>query len=101
MIIKTAKYGRGYETPQGISEDKYYEFMYEFIDLAKVKGLTIRQAQKLFVDCSDAVLDSKLYDNKISNNNSSELYLKSIVDSLNKIIDNGIITKDILFSGNN
>lgn len=33
--------------------------MYEFVDLAKVKGLTVSQAQKLFTDCSDMVLDVK------------------------------------------
>lgn len=60
MITKTTKYGKGYETPVGLTEDKYYELMYEFIDLAKVKGLTVRQAQKLFTDCSDAILDTKL-----------------------------------------
>lgn len=60
MITKTTKYGKGYETPNGLTEDKYYELMYEFIDLAKVKGLTIRQVQKLFIDCSDVILDSKI-----------------------------------------
>lgn len=60
MITKTTKYGKGYEAPSGLTEDKYYELMYEFIDLAKVKGLTVRQAQKLFVDCSDIVLDSTI-----------------------------------------
>ena len=59
MITKITKYGKGYEAPVGLTEDKYYEFMYEFVDLAKTKGLTIRQAQKLFVDCSDAILDTK------------------------------------------
>lgn len=60
MITKTTKYGKGYETPTGLTEDKYYELMYEFIDLAKVKGLTIRQVQKLFIDCADAILSTKL-----------------------------------------
>lgn len=60
MITKTTKYGKGYETPLDLDENKYYEIMYEFIDLAKVKGLTIRQAQKLFTDCADAVLSTKL-----------------------------------------
>ena len=60
MITKTTKYGKGYEAPNWLTEDKYYELMYEFVDLAKVKGLTIRQAQKLFIDCSDIVLDSKI-----------------------------------------
>ena len=57
---KTTKYGKAYEHPYGLTEDKYYELMYEFIDLAKVKGLTVRQAQKLFEDCSDMVLDIKM-----------------------------------------
>ena len=60
MITKTTKYGKGYEPPNGLTEDKYYELMYECVDFAKVKGLTIRQAQKLFIDCSDIVLDSKI-----------------------------------------
>ena len=42
MITKTTKYGKGYEAPNWLTEDKYYELMYEFVDLAKVKGLTIR-----------------------------------------------------------
>lgn len=60
MIIETTKYGKGYETPQGLEESQYYELMYDFVDLAKVKGLTVRQAQKLFTDCADAVLSTKL-----------------------------------------
>lgn len=60
MITEITKYGKGYETPQGLEENQYHELMYEFVDLAKVKGLTVRQAQKLFVDCSDAVLSTKL-----------------------------------------
>ncbi len=60
MITEITKYGKGYETPQGLEEKRYYELMYEFVDLAKVKGLTIRQAQKLFTDCADAILSTKL-----------------------------------------
>ena len=60
MITKTTKYGKGYETPQGLEENPYYELIYEFVDLAKVKGLTVRQAQKLFTDCADVVLSTKL-----------------------------------------
>lgn len=60
MITEITKYGKGYESPQGLEENKYYELMYEFVDLAKVKGLTVRQAQKLFTDCVDAVLSTKL-----------------------------------------
>lgn len=60
MITETTKYGKGYESPQDLEENQYYELMYEFVDLAKVKGLTVRQAQKLFTDCADAVLSTKL-----------------------------------------
>lgn len=60
IITKTTKYGVGYEAPNGLTEDDYYELMYEFIDLAKEKGLTIRQAQKLFADCKDAILSTNL-----------------------------------------
>ena len=85
MITETTKYGKGYETPQGLEENKYYELMYEFVDLAKVKGLTIRQAQKLFTDCADMILDIKPYEEQSDIN-----YLKSISDSLNKIADEGV-----------
>lgn len=60
MTTTISKYGKIYESPQGLEENQYYELMYEFVDLAKLKGLTIRQAQKLFTDCSDAVLSTKL-----------------------------------------
>lgn len=46
MVTKTTKYGKGYETPQGLEEEQYYELLYEFVDLAKAKGLTVRHAQK-------------------------------------------------------
>lgn len=54
------KYGTSYEIPNGIKELNYYELMYQLIDLIKEKGLTTRQAQKLFIDCSDMLLDLKL-----------------------------------------
>lgn len=54
------KAGNCYEIPQNIEDENFYELMYEFIDLAKVKGLTVRQAQYLFHACSDYVLESKL-----------------------------------------
>lgn len=60
MSTTVSIYGKAYEYPDGIDENIYYELMYEFVDLAKVKGLTVRQAQKLFTDCSDAVLSTKL-----------------------------------------
>lgn len=60
MITEITKYGKGYETPIGLQEDNYYEMMYDLMDYIKVKGLTVRQAQKLFTDCADAVLSAKL-----------------------------------------
>lgn len=60
MITEITKYGKGYETPQGLEEKRYYEIMYEFIDFTKVKGLTVRQAQKLFTDCADMVMDTSI-----------------------------------------
>ncbi len=60
MITQLTKYGNSYETPTGIEEEKYYKMLYEFVDLAKDKGLTIKQAQKLFNDCADIILYTKL-----------------------------------------
>lgn len=45
MATIMSKFGKVYEEPQGLDENKYYEIMYEFIDLAKIKGLTVRQAR--------------------------------------------------------
>lgn len=60
MNTQVTKYGNSYEHPEGINEEKYYDMLYEFVDLAKVKGLTVKQAQKLFNDCADIVLYTKL-----------------------------------------
>lgn len=60
MATIMSKFGKVYEEPQGLDEQKYYHIMDELIDFAKIKGLTVRQAQKLFTDCSDAVLSTKL-----------------------------------------
>lgn len=60
MTTIVTKYGIAYNNPLGIDEEKYYELLYEFEDLAKAKGLTVRQAQKLFTDCADMVLESRL-----------------------------------------
>lgn len=57
---KTTVKGIAYCIPNGIEEDIFYNLIYEFIDLAKVKGITIRQAQYLFNACADYVLESKL-----------------------------------------
>lgn len=51
--------GITYKTPKGIDDDKFYSLIKEFSDLAKVKGLTVRQAQTLFYVCAEYVLDKK------------------------------------------
>lgn len=58
--INATKAGNSYEVPKGIDELKFYDLIYEFVDLAKIKGLTIRQAQFLFKACGDYVLENKL-----------------------------------------
>ena len=58
--MNATKSGNSYEIPKGIEELKFYDLIYEFIDLAKVKGLTVRQAQYLFKACGDYVLENKL-----------------------------------------
>ncbi len=60
VSFKPTKAGNCYEVPNGIEYEKFNELIYEFVDLAKVKGLTIRQAQYLFKACSDYVLENKL-----------------------------------------
>lgn len=52
--------GISYDIPNGIDDDVFYNLIYEFVDLAKNKGLTIRQAQYLFDACSDYVLENHL-----------------------------------------
>lgn len=42
--------------------------MYEFVGLVKTKGLTVKQDQKLFIDCADMILDTKIN----SNDNESD-----------------------------
>ena len=85
MATKHAKYGKAYNTPTGLQEDNYYEMMYDLMDYVNKKGLTTRQAQHLFADCFDMVLDVKPTTEPISAD-----YLKSISDSLNKISEKGI-----------
>lgn len=59
METKLAKYGKAYNPPVGLQEDNYYEMMYDLINYVKRKGLTVRQAQNLFTDCFDMILDVK------------------------------------------
>ena len=87
MATKHAKYGKTYNTPTGLQEDNYYEMMYDLMDYINEKGLTTRQAQHLFADCFDMVLDIKpTYEPTETN------YLKSIAESLDKIANKGIDT---------
>lgn len=71
MATKHSKYGKSYDTPLGLQEDNYYEMMYDLMDYANRNGLTTRQAQKLFVDCADMILDCNISleqkANKLSN----------------------------------
>ncbi len=87
MIKNVAKYGKGYNTPIGLQEDNYYGMMYDLMDYVNSKGLTARQAQHLFTDCSDMVLDIESIGEPISTN-----YLKIISDNLTKIAEKGIDT---------
>lgn len=60
VSMNCTKAGNSYEIPRGINDLEFYNLMYEFVDLAKIKGLTIRQAQYLFKACGDYVLENKL-----------------------------------------
>lgn len=86
MSTKTTKYGTSYESPTGLQEDNYYGMMYELIDYIKEKGLTTRQAQKLFIDCSDMVLDITIDEDK--NNTNIAKSLESIAYSLDYLVFN-------------
>lgn len=87
FTLTHTKYGTSYEIPNGLQEENYYEMMYDLINYVKEKGLTPRQAQKLFIDCCDMVLDEKLQ-KEYSDANT----LKSIAESLDKIARKGIDT---------
>ena len=90
---KLTKYGTSYTTPIGLDEGSYYEMMYDLMDYVNKKGLTTRQAQSLFTDCADMILDVKLTDESAETN-----YLKSIAESLNNISTYGIINYPGSFS---
>lgn len=84
------KYNESYKLPQGIDEKSFYALIDEFINIAKDKGLTIRQAQNLFISCSDAILDTNIDDN---NQTQESNYLKNISESLATIaINTGILS---------
>lgn len=86
MATKHAKYGKAYDTPLGLQEDNYYEMMYDLMNYVNKKGLTTRQAQSLFTDCADMILDVSLTDEHTEIN-----YLKSIAESLDDISKRGIM----------
>lgn len=85
MATKHTKYGKVYNTPTGLQEDNYYEMMYDLMNYVNKKGLTVRQAQHLFTNCFNMVLDVKPTDEYAEIN-----YLKSIAESLDKIANKGI-----------
>ena len=60
VSLTATKSGNCYEIPKGIADADFYSLIYEFVDLAKGKVLTVRQAQYLFKACSDYVLESKM-----------------------------------------
>lgn len=57
-IIKTSA-GTRYEVPAGIDPMKYYGLMQEVCSFIKEQGLTIQQAQKLCIDCSEMILEAR------------------------------------------
>lgn len=85
METKHAKYGKVYDTPHGLQEDNYYEMMYDLMDYANKKGLTARQAQSLFNDCADMVLDIKPINNE-SNKISDTDKIVNEIDKLSRTI---------------
>lgn len=81
MATKHTKYGKAYDTPHGLQEDNYYEMMYDLMDYINKKGLTTRQAQSLFTDCFDMVLDVKS-----ANNENDEISdVDKIVNEIDKL----------------
>ena len=84
MTTKNTKYGKAYNTPTGLQENNYYKMMYDLMNYVIEKGLTTRQAQSLFTDCSDMVLDilPNQNDNKSEDNRTDT---DKLIDKLNQI----------------
>ncbi len=57
---KPADTGVTYIIPKNMNEDEFIAIVKTMVDLAKIKGLTVRQAQILFSVCAEYVLDCKL-----------------------------------------
>lgn len=75
------KYNESYKPPQGIDDNLFYALIDEFINLAKDKGLTVRQAQSLFISCSDAILDININgNNRVQKNDLINDISKSLSD---------------------
>lgn len=85
MATKHAKYGKAYNTPTGLQKDNYYKMMYDLIDYVNKKGLTTRQAQHLFADCFDMVLDTQPINNE-SNKISDTDKIVNEIDKLSRTI---------------
>lgn len=98
MATKHTKYGKAYNTPTGLQEDNYYEMMYDLMDYVNKKGLTTRQAQSLFTDCSDMVLDVAInLKEDISDDNKSDI--DKLLSELNQIRQSLDYLPDRLFVG--
>lgn len=54
---KESNTGISYNYAKGVDEDVFLDYVEEMINLAKTKGLTVRQAQILFQVCVEYVLD--------------------------------------------
>lgn len=52
--------GFSYNVPKNMDENDFYNILEEMINLCKIKGLTVMQAQTLFETCVDYVVDSTL-----------------------------------------
>lgn len=81
-IIAT-KYGTSYEPPIGLQEDNYYEMMDELMTYVKEKGLTTRQAQKLFNDCSDMILNLQINSSCIDDNKTTDM--ERLIDKIDEL----------------
>ncbi len=88
LMEQLTKYGTSYTSPIGLSKEDYYELMYQQMEFIQKKGLTIRQAQKLFTNCADMVLDVKINDDKnnMHTNENIAKSLESIAYSLDYLV---------------
>lgn len=85
MATKHTKYGKAYDTPHGLQEDNYYEMMYDLMDYVNKKGLTTRQAQSLFTDCADMILDIQINSISATDIQNNETDMQRIINELRYI----------------